>query len=371
VWKPQLGSTDASQLSNWYDQTQGKQGATLPSGTNPVLLDGSVSNSQILSLFPLDVKSLTVQNGYNNTLTIGSGGTVTAYSSSQITSGCTLTIMSSDSHGIELSNNNTVFTVASGGTLKLTDPVGATSDGTYLDRAVGYTGEYLNNAGTVTWNGTAVPFAQQAIIDGIGAPVLNTGTFNLDGGTKGDPTAVGGQLLVSGSDAATNNVGFDMTSGAVNMTNTALLAVTNNYYQSGGSLTTDNSKCTLETGANFNGDINIAGGKVVVDNIPNSVGTLVFRADTVEINGEIDVNGQTQQGGKSTTCDLLDCSQVATVTLQANSFLNVGATGTAPLGTGNQWTVMTYGSIVNSWGKVSVPGTMSASTGPTKVHVTN
>jgi hypothetical protein len=87
VWKPQGGSTDASVQNNWYDQTLARQGATLPSGSNPVLLDGSVANSPIQSLFPLDVKSLTVQGGYSNTVTIGFCGSVSDKINSRMTRG--------------------------------------------------------------------------------------------------------------------------------------------------------------------------------------------------------------------------------------------------------------------------------------------
>jgi hypothetical protein len=239
-----------------------------------------------------------------------------------------------------------------------------------LDISAGTTGEYLNNAGTVAWTGTAVATPQQTIVDGIGTPVLNTGTFNADGGTKGVTTVVAGVLLVSNKDAATNNVSFDQTTGTFNLTNGAGVTVSQGYYQSGGSLTSDASTCNLTAGVKANGDINIFNGQVVVDTVPNSVGTLQFIASTVEIDGVIELNGQTVQGGKSNLCDLLDCGN-ATVTLGADSALDVGTTGTAPLGTGNQWLAMKYGSLGGSWGMVVVPSTMTASIGSSKILVTN
>lgn len=175
---------------------------------------------------------------------------------------------------------------------------------------------------------------------------------------------------------ATNGDSFHMTSGAVNLTNGGSLDLRWGYYQSGGSLTSDASTCQISVGSLYNGDINIAGGKVVVDNVANSYGTLQFLAATVEINGEIDVWGLTQ-GGNSQKCGVLDCSQGnygkgAAVKLEANSYLNVGTTGTQALGTGNRWYVMKYASITGSWGKTpTVPPTMSASTGATDVLVSN
>ena len=373
VWKPQGGSTDASLASNWYDQTQATQGVTAPSGTNPTILDGNTANSPITTTLPLFVKSLTVQGNYNNTLTIKNGGTVTTYASNIVNSGSILTIVSADTAGILLDNTGTNFTIAFGATLNLKDVAGATSGASFFDASASNSGEYLKNAGTMNWTGT-VGFGTQFVEDDIQAPVLNTGTFNVNGNNGGDNNAAAGILSVSGQDATnTNNVSFDQNSGSCNLSNGATLKVYEGYYQSGGTLqTTDATTCTLYA-IGKGGDINIAGGKVVVDSAANSVGILVFIATTAEINGEIDVNGLTQ-GGNSTTSDLLDCRGVTTVTLQANGFLNVGTTGTGQLGTGNQWTVMKYanGALKGSWGQPpKVPTGMSASTGPQQVLVSN
>jgi hypothetical protein len=149
----------------------------------------------------------------------------------------------------------------------------------------------------------------------------------------------------------------------------AIVQLLDEYKQTGGTLTSDSSTCTLESGLTGAADINIAGGKVVVDNIANSVGTLKFLAGTVEINGEIDVNGLAT-GGKSTQCDLLDCSN-ARVTLGTSSDLYVATTGIGTLGTGNQWIVMKYASITGNWATTSYPTGMMVSTGATQVLVSN
>lgn len=371
IWNPQNSSTNANDQNNWLDSTQGKQGIMLPGASNPVILSGSTSNSAIQLNGTLNCASFTVENNYNNTFTLNNGYFGTS-DTDTVEDGCTLTLVSFVPQGILLSNANT-FTVQSGATLKLSDPPQPAPVSSFLAAAKVNEGEILKNNGTVTWSGTSMASGKQAIIDGIGAPVLNLGTFNADGGTKGVNGAVGGQLVISGNDAKTNDVGFDMTSGSVNLTNGATLAVSSNYYQFWGSLTSDATVCTLDTGFRSPGDINIAGGKVVVDNVAGTVSTLKFIASTVEIDGEIDVSGL-MTGGKSTQCDLLDCSG-ATVSLETNSALVVGTTGNGQLGTGNRWTVMQYASLDpnnDTWGvPPSVPPTMVASTAGTDVLVSN
>jgi hypothetical protein len=366
VWEPQSGSTNANLSSNWWDQTQNVRSMTAPTASNPIVLDGSVSNSAITTNAPLNCMSLLVQNGYSKTLTIQFKDTLTASANSSIGTGCTLTVVSEDSKGIDLNGNNS-FTVQAGAYLILQDESGAGTAGTFLysDKGPDGTtnGEYLNNAGTVTWNGSP------SLTDTIGLPVANTGVFKVIGNTSGS----GSTLKILDQDRAnTNNVSFYNKGGTVSLTNGPTVSVAYGHYQSSGSLTTDQSTCTLQASTGYpNGDINIAGGSVTVDSVANTVGTLKFNCGTVEINGQINVDGQTLKNGKSTFCDLLDCGS-AKLTLGTNSFLNVGTTGGFPLGTGNRWTVMKYGSLKNSWGiPPSVPPTMVASTTNTDVLVAN
>ena len=369
-WAPQGGSKDASLASNWWDQTKLMQGLTAPGPTNSITLSGSKSNSPIEITALMSATSVTVMNNYNNTLTVDANDSLSLSGGVNILQGSILTFVSgsngSGSLGIILTNGAN-FTVSSGATLNLKDsanPVGST----YLS-GDGQAGEYLNNQGTVNWYGTAVAAGKTAIVDDLSVPVAN-GTFNANGGSGGDTTMVGGQLLISGSDALTNNVGFYQTAGGLNLTNNAQVVCRKGYYQSGGAITSDATPCALSSGQNNDGDINIAGGQVTVDNVANSVSTLTFLASTVEIGGSINVSGLTT-GGNSNRSDQLIC-QGATVTLGAGSSLNVGTTGTGGLGTGNQWTVMTYASINGSWGSWTVPpGMNSPSTGATKVLVTN
>jgi hypothetical protein len=230
--------------------------------------------------------------------------------------------------------------------------------------------EILSNSGTVTWTGTAVAAGNDPIQDEIVAPVLNNGTFNVNGGTNGNTTVVAGLLSIQGSDLNTLNDSFDMESGSLNLTNGATLIAVNDYIQDGGQLTSDNSTCSLQAGTQKDGKINVYGGSVVVDNVLNSTGTLKFLAARVGIDAWIEVNGLTT-GGQSNTCDLLDCASAA-VTLGSNSLLDVGTTGTGALGTGNQWTLMQYGSITGSWGQLMYPtGMNTPSTGANFVLETN
>lgn len=129
---------------------------------------------------------------------------------------------------------------------------------------------------------------------------------------------VGGTLTILNSDPITGDVGYMQTSGGLNLTNNAQVTCIKGYYQSGGNVTSDATPCKLNSGATGNGDIDIDGGIVTVDNVANSVSTLTFIASTVEIWGEIDVSGLTQNGGKSMRSDQLIC-QGATVTLEQSS----------------------------------------------------
>lgn len=274
-------------------------------------------------------------------------------------------------------NNGASFSVASGATLNLNDlpPVKGSAGGVDFLVGDGKAGEYLNNAGTVTWTGTNILAGPNAnsINDFMEVPVLNTGTFNANGMGDGAVT-LGATLDISGTDAKTNNVSFYQTGGALNLNSNATVLVEDSYYQSGGQLTSDASPCILQSGSLNPLDINIAGGKVIVDTVANSVSTLTFVAATVEFNGELDVDGLTQNGGGSTRCDQLICKGAA-VTLGTSSFLDVSQTGSAPLGTGNRWTVMTYSSITGpvpqKWAVISYPMGMSVSTGPNDVLVSN
>jgi hypothetical protein len=89
IWNPQGGSTDASLQTNWYDQTQSKQGVIAPTATNLVILMNSNSmvpnaNSPIEFTAAEDVKSLNVWTGYQNTMTIDDGATVTTWANNII-----------------------------------------------------------------------------------------------------------------------------------------------------------------------------------------------------------------------------------------------------------------------------------------------
>ncbi len=373
VWNPAAGSQNAAQAANWYDQTQGKQGVMVPAPSNFVVLDGSKPgyNQPIEFAMAMNFQSITVQNGYFNTLKIDQGATITTVQNNIIKTGCTLTVTSADYSGIYLDNNS--LNIASGGTLILKDPSGATSGGTFVSRSI--SGGYINNAGTVTWTGTPGSTKANFLIDYLTAPVLNTGTFNADGGTGGDTTLFAGQLIIEGQDATnTNNVSFCQTSGSLNLKNATAVVATSGYYQSGGSLTSGptatGQQCELSAGLTSNGDININNGTVVVVNVANTVGTFKFAAATVEIDGVIDVNGQTFSGGNSKLCDVLDCSGAA-VTLGADAALDIGVTGGFPLGVGNDWVVMKYGSITHSWGAEPYPTGMTLINDPTQVEVKN
>lgn len=367
-WNPQGGSQDASKAANWWDQTKLMQGLTAPGPTNGISL-GMKANAPIeIPSGQLTAASITVQGNYNNTLTLDANATLLVGGGS-IQPGSILTVVSSSNVGVKL-DGGANFTVAAGATLNLKDPVNSQFGKTYLT-GDGKQGEYLDNQGTVNWNGIAMPAGNAAISDKIYVPVYNTGTFNANGGSGGDTTMVGGNLTIVNSDPITGDVGFMQTSGGLNLTNNAQVTCIKGYYQSGGNLTSDATPCILNSGATGNGDIDIDGGVVTVDNVANSVSTLTFVASTVEIWGEIDVNGLTQNGGKSTRSDQLICKGAA-VTLEQSSYLLVGTTGGFPLGAGNRWSVITYASESGSWGRPpSVPAGMSVSTGATDVLVSN
>jgi hypothetical protein len=378
IWNPQGGSQNAAVGTNYYDQTTGQQiqQAQLPNGptaTNPIELDGSKPNynQPITVSQQMTVASLTVQNNYNNTMTISNFGTLITNAPDTVQSGSTLTLVSASSFGIQLVNSNN-FTVQSGGTLNLRDPIGNTESGNaFLSAQQNNAAEYLFNQGAVTWTGTAVASGQQGLWDAIDAPVLNTGTFTVDGGTQGIANAVGATLDISGSDVELAGNSFYQASGPLNLQNGASLNCFQGYYQSGGQISSDSSVCALgSTGDGATGVVNIAGGKVIVDTVANTVGPLKFQATSVEFNGELDLSGLLT-GDNGTQSDILNCG-TATVTFGPNSFLNVGTTGNGNLGTGNRWTVMTYGSKVNTWGQQpSLPPGMSASTNGTDVLVSN
>ena len=216
--------------------------------------------------------------------------------------------------------------------------------------------EDLSNAGTVKWSGTSVADANDLILDSLGTPVINTGTFTLDGGTKGDAGQYGGELFIMNRDIASNQVSFYQTSGSLNFQNGATLGVQYGYYQSAGSLQSDStSGNNLRSGVSADGDIDVAGGNVIVDTVANTVSTLTFSASTVELNGELQVSGLTQ-GGLSKQSDQLNCGS-ATVTFGTNSTLTVGTTGNGGLGINNSWTVLTFGpnNGGKDWAVVNVP----------------
>lgn len=363
-WNPQGGSKDASLASNWWDQTKLMQGLTAPGPTNSITLSGSKSNSPIEITQNMSATSVTVMNNYNNTLTVDAGDSLNLSGGGNILQGNILTFDSASSVGIKLTGGAN-FTVSAGATLNLKD-TNTQNGSTYLS-GDSTAGEYLNNQGTVKWYGTA----SAAMVDTIYVPVANSGTFNADGGSGGDVNLTGGQLQIRGSDAMTDNVSYSQsTSGTLNLSNNAQMSCEKGYYQSGGSITSDATPCALAGSLSTTGDINIAGGQVIVDNVANSVSTLTFRANTVEIDGEIEVNGLTS-GGESTRCDQLIC-QGAAVTLGVESFLHVGTTGAGGLGTGNRWYVMTYASISKPWDNWSVPQGMNPpTTGSENVLVSN
>jgi len=197
----------------------------------PLILDGSKPgyDQPITFSSAIPIGSLTVQNGYQNTLSIKLGGDITTLSNSTVNNGCTLTVVSADTQGIVLLDDSN-FTVASGGTLNLRDLMGATTGVGFFDAAAGKPGEYLNNAGTVSWIGTSVAAGKNSIKDTLKAPVLNTGTFSVDGGTGGDTTRVAATLAITGQDAKTNNETFYQTSGTLTLTNAAIVSVNNGYY---------------------------------------------------------------------------------------------------------------------------------------------
>lgn len=357
--------------TNWWDLKTNQQSTIVPGASNPIVFDGTVSNTSIQITQSMEVTSITVQNGYTGTMTF-QGTEITTSANDSVKSGCILTLAGTTAGQLIGLSNGADFTVASGATLNLTDGPTAKNAGiAFLFSAdLNPTSEYLSNAGTLNWNGLAVSAGDNQIWDSIAVAVLNTGTFNANGGVGGNTTLLGGVLEIEGTNAQTNNVSFYQTSGALNLTNKATVRCDVNYYQSGGQITSDATPCTLIGGGNEAGDINIAGGKVVVDTASGNVGTLTFTSKTVEFNGELDVNGLTKNGGGSTSCDQLICT--GAVTLQSNSYLNVATTGSYGLGTGNRWYVMTYASISGSWGNQPlVPPGMSVSTGPQNVLVSN
>lgn len=374
TWQPLAGSQDGNSAANY---TNG-----LPSLTNILDLDGSApaTNKPIEFSKPISMSTIQVINGYNNALIIDNGGTITTTPcgtsmASVVNSGCTLAITSADLSGIELTNG-VIFNVATGGTLKLTDPAGATSGGTYFSENDGM-GERLLNQGITTWTGTASA-PPGLILDTISAPVYNSGVFNANGGTGGQTSVNPGTLYIFGQ-VSSPAVSFYQASGSFNLSNLARVVVNSGYFQSGGSLTSDSTPVgkadVLQAGPTAGGDIRIGGGKVIVDNVANSVGTLQFKAATVEFNGELDVSGEPLPKGQSTLCDVLDCTGAA-VSLGTNGYLDVSTTGGSPLGTGNQWVVMKYASISGPgpqpyWATTSVPTGMNVSVGATQVLVSN
>lgn len=364
LWQPLDSKDYAATASNWHDERTNAPSAFAPTTSNPVVFDGfqTANNKPCVSNGLWGAASITVQNNYSNTLTIDAGGTIDDTGASIIKSACSLTIVSQDDTGIEL--NGATFTVASGATLTLTDPLNATEGGVYMTYS-NYAGSYLSNAGTVTWIGTAVSEGD-SITDALNAPVLNTGTFNAEGGTNGVAGRIGGTLQIGGSKSETNNYTVDMTSGSFNLKIAATVSPADGYYQSAGSLTSDNSLCTLNSG--YKNELD--GGNVVVDTQTGTVNILKFKATVVDVdNAEIDVNGFTTNGN-STQSDLLDCSSTD-VNLLGSCYLNVGTTGSGTLGRCNRWTVMKYASVSGSWYQEGYPTGMVVSTGATDVLVSN
>jgi hypothetical protein len=374
IWNPAAGIQDGNNAANY---TNG-----LPSANNPLILDGSnpAYNQPITFSAPLNIGSLTVQNGYANTLQINNNATLTttAAGGSLVNSGCSLTILSADSSGFKLTNSGN-FEINSGGALKLQDAPNAPLGGTFF-AAGDEDGEAVVNFGTVTWTGTPGDQTHLGKLDEINVPVMNEGTFNANGGT-GSGTIYPGRLYISGQ-WPSSGASFVQAVGSFNLTNLADVTVASGYYQVSGSLTSDATPATtvsgyfdrLKAGVGANGDINIHGGTVVVDGNPNSVGTLQFAADTVEIAGEIQVSGETLKGGNSKLCDVLDCGN-ATVTWEPQyggdaGTIDISTTGSAPLGTGNQWVVMKYGEAIDD-PIIIYPTGMNLSVTNTQIAATN
>ncbi len=394
VWKPVNNSQDPSLSANWYDQNQGKSGVTIPSASNPVIFDGSVSNSPI-TWGAMVVKSMTLQKGYNALMTESS----TTTDAGTFTEGATETLNM-------YFNNNMIFQIGgggyitnmtlsgyptaqlqlTGGTMTIAESSGykestgvnilVSTNATLTDES--YTPlKYTNSKLNLTVNGTMNVFfgtgGGMTIIDrnGFSRDVIDVsgGTLNylgsggvadtfdmnvkVEGGgnfivTSAGNGSSGGSLTVKGDPAYSSVYLTGGGPSTIQLSKGATLNAYNGYLQDGGTLETmDSSTCTVST----NGSVaaQITGGYVWVDN-GAGYGTLNMNCD-LYFAGTLVVEVQGNASGPG-TYDLFNVS--GTMKINNGAGLTVIVNGN--LVGGNKWVVITSkGTLNQDFSKFTIP----------------
>ena len=385
VWKPQNNSQDPSLSANWFDQNQGKSGVTIPSASNPVIFDGSVSNSPI-TWGAMTVKSMTLQNGYNALMTensnttdagafnegateklnmyfnnnmvfnIGGGGVITnmvlaGYPTGQFKlTGGTMEIAQSSSY-----QETTGVNIVVGQGATLTDqswcPLKFTNSKLYLT-VNGMMNVFYGTGGGMTIidrNGFS-----QDVIDVSGGTLAYLGnggvsdTFDMNvrveaggvfevasaGGAKS-----GGSLTLKGDPSY---LSLYLTGpSSVELSNAATLECDNGYLEDSGTLeTTDSTTCTLKIASDGSGTANITGGQVIVDD-GAGFGTLNISCATLNFAGTLWIGIEGDSFGE---CDHFNVT--GNLNLQNGSTLKVFVDG--GLIGGNQWVIISANNAFNA-----------------------
>jgi hypothetical protein len=365
-WDPTFGA-NASTTANWDLNSLG-------SGTHPAAAPGNTAGETDFIYFDGTAgkggnKSCTWDYTPTNTLGVVS-----------FQNGWTQTVAFNDKKGISVSNG-AIVSGASAPTLAPNGNSGANavpaitlkngsychvSSGCSLD-LTGYSsgnavffgddlqsGEYLWNEGTVTYTGQS---SQTGNTDYLGEPVLNEGTFIVNGGGS---TGTGSTLQVATADSKTNNVSFyqDSSNGQTNISGGGTLWCYNNYTMTAGMLqTTDGNTDILKVGTSgstpVDGTATLTFGTVKI--YPSGYGKLQIvgttGADVPILNvGSVMLNFSIDLSNSNNRSQLIvgDTGGTGRVNFGYNGGTAAIALNPQGSGTVTSWDVLYYGSVTNT-----------------------
>jgi hypothetical protein len=401
VWNPCRDGDDyddnneASDPTNWYDQTIGQQleaGQPGPGPSTPVILDGTPNSQTPNDSLPIiwdrnfTIASMTLQEGYTAQQTVYGGNTIemdaadgfafaedansnfkvilganskvtydgaatlenfniqgSATSLVLINSGTTTMAGSpgfTENLGAPLTiNNGATLNYQSYNTLNLTlSNLVITVKGemdAYWGTGNGITLIQQDNQVTSDYidvtGGTLYYKGKASVEDTIAVPILVENSGNFT-----VTSSSGGWLIVKGQVAQTQKYSVYMTSGSVNLSQATTLECDDDYRQDAGTLqTTDSSNCGLQDGpTNALSTAVIQGGALNINGGASS-GILNVYAGNLDFAGTFKVGIQGNQSGQQGQLIVS-----GNMNLQAGNVLSVSVNG--QLNNGN-WTIITTG----------------------------
>lgn len=351
TWTNGDGNFNASDPGNWS--------SGLPSATSQAVFDGNTTRVSCVFDYYLPGHELTcngilVENGYNGVWEVQANTTLSSNATVEIQKGTQINLKIDQGGNPMKLTNGASIKVDAGGVLAMN----SNGFGTTFIQGDGKAGEILSNSGSVSYIGKA---ATSLVLDQIKIPVLNEGTFSIDGGYRGTMGTVGSQLNVSGTVNGTNKkVSWyqDTAAAQTNLSGGASLNALSGYTQKDGLLETlDSYKATLIVYNNGWGTVNIDGGKVAID--PNSnpfvYGSLQFDANTVNCSGEIDIKVNTTDNKTADTITMGGMgSGNGVLNFQTGASFVVLPSGTPQKAQGKWGAVLTAAGGITGWGNVTV-----------------